>query len=77
MDTFHVKYTQIFEDLSEILTLPQISSNTKFHENPFYGSRIVPYGETGDRTKGRTERCDEADSQVSQFCESACPGVSE
>jgi len=50
----------------------QTSSNNKFHENPSYGSRVVPYGQTGGRMEGRTKRCDEPDSQ---FCEIACPGI--
>jgi len=36
-------------------------SNTKFHENPSSGSRVVPCG--------RTDRHDEANSRFSQFGE--------
>jgi len=43
------------------------SSNTKLHENPSSGIRVVPCG----RTDGRTDRHDEADSRFSQFCERA------
>jgi len=38
-------------------------SNIKFHENPSIGSRVVPCGQT--------DRHDEANSWVSQFCENA------
>jgi len=38
-------------------------SNTKFHENPSNGSRVVPCG--------RTDRHDEANNRFSQFCERA------
>ena len=38
-------------------------SNIKFHDNPFRGSRVVPYG--------RTDGHDEANSRFSQFCEGA------
>jgi hypothetical protein len=37
--------------------------NTKFHENPFNGSRVVPCG--------RTDRRDEDNSRFSQFCKRA------
>jgi hypothetical protein len=39
-------------------------SNTKFHEDPSSGDRVVPYGR-------RTGRHDEADCRFSQFYESA------
>ena len=39
-------------------------SNTKFHENPFSGSRVVPRGHTASRR-------DEGNSRFSQFCERA------
>ena len=42
---------QIFEKYSDI----------KFHENPFSGSRVVPYGQT--------DRQEKAGSRLSQFCE--------
>ena len=39
------------------------NSNTKFHENPFSGSRVVACGQTDRRTNrqtdGRTDRDDE------------------
>jgi len=38
-------------------------SNTKFHENPSSGSRVVPCGQM--------DRHDEANSRLSQFCERA------
>jgi len=41
------------------------SSNAKFHENPFSGSRIVPCGENDLRT----DRNAEANICFSQFCE--------
>ena len=41
------------------------TSNTKFHKNPFCGSRFVPCGCT-DR---QTDIYDEANSRFSQFCE--------
>jgi hypothetical protein len=34
--------------------------NIKFHENPFSGSGVVPYGQT--------DRLDEASSRFLQFC---------
>jgi hypothetical protein len=40
-------------------------SNTKFHENPSSGNRVVPYG----RTDGRTDIRDAANSRFSQFYE--------
>jgi len=40
-------------------------SNIRFHENLFSGSRVVPFGQAD----GRTDRHDEADSCLSQFCE--------
>ena len=47
---------QIFEKLYSI----------KFHENQSSGSRVVPCG----RMEGRTDRYDEGNSRLSQFCES-------
>jgi hypothetical protein len=41
--------------------------NIKFHENPFGGSRVVPYGETEGMTGGH----DEANSRFLRFCERA------
>ena len=43
------------------------SSNIKFHENPSSGSRVVPYR----RKDGQTDRCGEANSRFSQFCQRA------
>jgi len=40
---------------------------TKFHENPFGGSPVVPRG----RMDGRTDRNAEANSRFSQFFERA------
>ena len=37
--------------------------NTKFHENPPSGSRVVPFG----RTNGRTDKRDEANSKKKSF----------
>ena len=42
-------------------------SDTKFHEKPSNGSRVVVYGRTDARTDGH----DEANSRLSQFCDSA------
>jgi hypothetical protein len=42
-------------------------SNTKFNEDPYIGSRVIPCGQTG----GRTDGYDEADSLFSQFFELA------
>jgi len=50
-------YRQIFEK----------SSNIKCHENPCSGSRVVLY----ERTDGRTDIHDEANSRFSQFYERA------
>jgi len=41
------------------------SSNIKLHENPSFGSRIVPCGQTD----GRTNKHDDANSRFSQFCD--------
>ena len=49
--------SRIFEKYSEI----------KFHENPSSGTRVIPY----ERTDGRTDRYDEANSRFSKFCKSA------
>ena len=49
-----------------IFSPPQIldkSLNTKFHKNPFNGSRVVPHG--------RTDRHDEANFRFLQFFEEA------
>ena len=43
-------------------------ANTKFHENPFSGSRVVPCGYT------RTGRRDEASSRFSKFGERSYKG---
>jgi len=40
-------------------------SNTKFHENPSNGSRVIPCA----RTDRRIDRHDGANSRFSQFCE--------
>ena len=50
-------YGQIFENYS----------NVQFHENQFSGSRVVQCGQTD----GRTDRHDEANSRLPQFCERA------
>jgi len=52
------------------------SSNIKFHENPFKGSRVVSYKqtekqtdrETDRQTDLRAERHGEANSCFAQFC---------
>jgi hypothetical protein len=38
-------------------------SNVKFNENPFSGSRVVPFGQTD----GQTDKHNEAKSRSSQF----------
>jgi hypothetical protein len=55
--TLHVKYLLFLLDLNEKY------SNVQFHENPSSVSRVVPCG--------RSDRHDEADSRLLQFCESA------
>ena len=44
--------------------------NTKFHENPSSGGRVVSM-RTVRRTYGQTNRRNEPDSRFSQFCERA------
>jgi hypothetical protein len=68
-------YTIPLADLNGSLILPTDILKYQFCENPSYGSRIVPSGQTGAQMKVRTERYDEADSQLSQVSESACPGI--
>ena len=55
--TLHVKYLLFLLDLNEKY------SNVQFHENPSSVSRVVPCG--------RSDRHDEADSRLLQFCERA------
>jgi hypothetical protein len=43
------------------------TSNTKFRENPFSGSRVVP--------SGLTDGHNDANSSFLQFCESALKGT--
>jgi hypothetical protein len=45
------------------LQILEKSSNIKFRENPFSGSRVVPCGQT--------DRHDEANSRFLKFCERA------
>ena len=47
------------------------SSNIKFDENLSNGSGVVPHGRTDWQADKRTDRHDEADSRLSQFCERA------
>ena len=49
----------IFMKLEFSRQILEISSNTKFHENPFSSRRAVPCGQT--------DRHDEANIRVSQF----------
>jgi len=42
-------------------------SNTKYHENPSSGSRVVPRGRAG----GQADRHDEENNSFSQFCKHA------
>ena len=63
----HMKYMLFLSDFIGTCVfsiLFEEFSNTKFHEDPSSGSRIVHKG-------GRTDRHDEASSHFSQFCESA------
>jgi len=65
----HVKYPLFLFDLMKLEFPQQIFekySNIKFHENPSSGNRVVPYG----RTDRRTDRHDENNSRILQFCES-------
>jgi len=60
-DLLQIKFSQkIFEK----------TSNTKYHENPSSGSRVVPYKQTG-QMDGQTDKHDEVNSRFSQFCERA------
>ena len=47
------------------------SLNTKFHENPSTGTRVVSCGQTDGRTDRQTDMPDEANSRFSQLCEHA------
>ena len=48
------------------------SSNTKFHENSFSGSRAVPCRQAGRQADGRTDRAEEDNSCFYfKFCECA------
>jgi len=49
-------------------------SDIKFHENPFSGNRVVPYGRTDTLTDGQTDGHDEPNIRFSQFFESAKNG---
>ena len=46
------------------------SSNIKFQQNLFSGSRVVPYG----RKDGQMDKHDEANSRYSEFFERAYKG---
>jgi hypothetical protein len=46
-------------------------SNTKFHDSPSSGSRVVPCGKRDRQTARQTDTNDEANSCFSQFCERA------
>ena len=41
----------------------------KFYENPSSESRVAPYGRTDEWEERQTDRHDEANSRLSQFCE--------
>jgi hypothetical protein len=49
----------------------EVSSKTKFRENPFIGRPVIPRGwadgRMGGRTDRQTESCDEGKSRFSQF----------
>jgi len=50
---------QIFEEYS----------NTKFHENPFNGSRVVAWGRTDKQVEcTQTDRQNEANVRLSKLC---------
>jgi hypothetical protein len=45
------KYPSLLQNFNQISIFKRIfeqSSNTKFHENPFIGSRIIPCGQTDE-----------------------------
>jgi hypothetical protein len=61
---------------SQILTKVEFSrtifgkpTNIEFHENPSSGIRVVPCGWIGGETNRQTDRHDEANSRLLQFCE--------
>jgi hypothetical protein len=62
-----VKYPLFLSDLNGTLIFTKEKkkkySNIEYRENPFSGSRLVPFG--------RTDRYDEANSRFSQFYERA------
>ena len=62
-----VKYPLFLSDLNGTLIFSidfrKKYSNIEYRENPFSGSRVVPFG--------RTDRHDEANSRFSQFYERA------
>jgi hypothetical protein len=62
----HAKYLVFLSDFNETWissTDFREHSNIKFHENPSSGSRVVPCG--------WTDRCEEANSRFSKFCDRA------
>jgi hypothetical protein len=67
LKSLHVKCPLSLSDVTKKLEFsPQIfgkSSNTKFHQNPSGGSRVVPYRST--------DKHDEGNSRFSQFLERA------
>ena len=55
----HVKFHLFLSDLTKLEFYRQIfekCSNMNFHENPFFGSRLVPCGQTDRQTDGQTWR---------------------
>jgi hypothetical protein len=45
-------------------------SSIKFHENPWSGGQVLHAdGQTDGRVVGRTDKLDEANVRLSQFCE--------
>ena len=65
----HVKYPLFCSDFSEILIFfDRFSKSTQmpnFMTIGPYGTRVVPYGQTG----GWTDRHDDANNRFSKFCE--------
>ena len=71
----HVKYplflTHFKRNLNFLHRFSKKTSNIKFHENSSSGSRVVPYGQIQYRTDSLTDRHDEVNSRLSQFCKRA------
>jgi hypothetical protein len=67
----HVKYPNSCHILMKLEFSQQTLekySDLKLDENSSIGSRVVPSGQTHVQSEGQTDRHDEANSCVSQFC---------